>query len=688
MHASGKPQNLLAAYLQRNGGRKFTESLSALRYDGAMAKYPDDRPLFSLLLQVASPALIIAMVASLIFFLIEIFYRGPHVIRLNSIMALFTIATVLISRISIEAGKERAAMFAAGLALATLATTSVVVEFEYQDLALLEPVVIIILIVIVMWVSNRLVWDCTLLGRTRDVSAMGLLEAIRQKLSPRLTPPADQTESLKAKKFRKSESFSFFEFMLGRNGKNTTPGLWVFYLAIAAFPIFGVGQWFVNPNSSGFSIFFLFAVYLTSGLGLLMVTSLLGLKRYANKRGVSIPEPVAMNWLFVGTMFLIGLLLLISLLPRPDLSSRMNDYLVLLGSNEKTSELAIGGDNDLPEQAEEDQNAKAKLKPQAEPNNEPNNEQRPSDDAPVADGDRGDQTDQKSSEKTDGGGGQKSDSQSGDREKGNGNDAQTQQARQRDGDQNDKGERENREKDDPGENADENASADAEKNRDDGEADKPQGEPKPNDNPDQQRNGQPNEFAKMQRPVAPPPRLSLQPDSNSFRWIFYSLVGLILATIAIMYHAELLRMWRQLFAVKRPRDEDETEDVSSGDRHLAPPKPFSSFTDPFVSGMARKVRPEKLMEYSINALRAWSNDHGIDVSQHSTIDDLVAAIERSLGKSQSNLRSFAVTFNQTIYGDRAPNSPELQTVSDVWRFMKKNHSANESQKPSKSAVRI
>jgi len=97
-----------------------------------------ERPLYGWLLQVANPALITAMVGSLIFFLIEIFYRGPHVLRLNLIRVLFTIATVLVSRISIEAGKQRSALFAAGLALATLATTSVVVEFQYENHAALN----------------------------------------------------------------------------------------------------------------------------------------------------------------------------------------------------------------------------------------------------------------------------------------------------------------------------------------------------------------------------------------------------------------------------------------------------------------------------------------------------------------------------------------------------------------------
>ena len=367
-----------------------------------MGNSQHDRPMYDLLLQVANPALIIAMVASLIFFLIEIFYRGPHVMRLNVIMFLFTAATVLISRISIEAGKERAAMFAAALGFATLATTSVIVEFEYQQFAALEFVVIIALIITIMWVSNRLVWDCTLLGRTRDVSAMGLTEVIRQKF----VRDKDVSKNLSTQSKAKSNGgFNFFEFMLGRNGKNSTPGLWVFYLAVAAFPIFGFGQWFVSPNTSGFSIFLLFAVYLTSGLGLLMVTSLLGLKRYVNKRGITVPEPIAMNWLFVGSLFLLGLLLLISFLPRPDFSSAMNDYLVLLGNETKTAEVALGDDNEIPDEPEADADKKPNAKPKQ-------GDKQAAKDAPKADGKKGETNDPNSSEKKDGGGGDKSDKKS------------------------------------------------------------------------------------------------------------------------------------------------------------------------------------------------------------------------------------------------------------------------------------
>ena len=609
--------------------------------------------MYDLLLQVANPALIIAMVSSLIFFLIEIFYRGPHVIRLNLIMALFTAATVLISRISIEAGKERAAMFAAGLGIATLATTSVIVEFEYQQFAALEQVVIIALIVTIMWVSNRLVWDCTLLGRTRDVSAMGLTEVIRQKFVP-----AKKSSSKKAKA-KKEDGFNFFEFMLGRNGKNSTPGLWVFYLAVAAFPIFGFGQWFVSPNTSGFSVFLLFAVYLTSGLGLLMVTSLLGLKRYVNKRGITVPEPIAMNWLFVGSLFLLGLLLLISFLPRPDFSSTMNDYLVLLGNETKTAEVALGDDNEVPDEPNAD------VKPNAKPKQE---NKQAAEDAPKADGKKGDANDPNSSEKKDGDGGEKTGKKSGKKsknDKAKNDPSEKKQGKQKDsGDDQPQGEKN---KQDPAkrkpnqENADQkNAKGDPDGNQ--------KKNPKAPDNPDKDKAGK--KKAKQganQQGAAPPPAPRLTPDPDKFRWLVYLLVAAIFIAIGVMYGAELMKWWRQLSG--KTKKEAPAETAEAEQKTLQRPKPFSSFADPFASGAARKWPQDKLMQYSFEALRAWATEHGVDTTLHLTAEELVSEAGSKTGGS---LKEFSVIFNQTIYGNTPLSKAQLETLSQIWQFMRRN----------------
>ncbi len=64
-----------------------------------------------------SPALIMALVGSLVFFLLEVFYQGEFVGRLHWVMACFVFAAVLIGRISIEEGYERAVLFGIALAI-------------------------------------------------------------------------------------------------------------------------------------------------------------------------------------------------------------------------------------------------------------------------------------------------------------------------------------------------------------------------------------------------------------------------------------------------------------------------------------------------------------------------------------------------------------------------------------------
>ena len=65
-----------------------------------------------------SPALIMALVGSLVYFLIDVFYAGQYEARLDYAFGLFVFAAVLIARISIEEGREYAALFALPLGLA------------------------------------------------------------------------------------------------------------------------------------------------------------------------------------------------------------------------------------------------------------------------------------------------------------------------------------------------------------------------------------------------------------------------------------------------------------------------------------------------------------------------------------------------------------------------------------------
>ena len=66
-----------------------------------------------------SPVLIMVMVGSLAFFLIQVFYRGEMIHSIRWVMFWFVLAIVLVSRLAIERGKERAWFYGGALAAAT-----------------------------------------------------------------------------------------------------------------------------------------------------------------------------------------------------------------------------------------------------------------------------------------------------------------------------------------------------------------------------------------------------------------------------------------------------------------------------------------------------------------------------------------------------------------------------------------
>src|ERR1017187_12498 len=114
-----------------------------------------------------SPVLIMVLVGSLCYFLIEVFFRGPAVGSVRWVMFWFVMAVVLVSRIGIEEGTGRAAAYGLGLAAAT-----------WLYLLTVSPAFVLgmILLGMVWWCAHKLTWDCTLIDEEEDASGGGLLE--------------------------------------------------------------------------------------------------------------------------------------------------------------------------------------------------------------------------------------------------------------------------------------------------------------------------------------------------------------------------------------------------------------------------------------------------------------------------------------------------------------------------------
>ena len=252
-----------------------------------------------------SPVLIMLLVGSLSFFLIQVFYRGEAVGSVRWVVFWFVMAVVLVSRIGIEQGTAYAAGYGLALAGAT-----------WVYLVQIHPAYLlgVILLGTVWWCAHKLTWDCTLIDDDVDASGSGLLQtAAEGKRSKQEKMPSEAVgKHAAAGSGSKSDHKR-------RPVVPHAPGLWVVYFSLLALPLFGIGQMLLpgddaDSRRTGFTLLF---VYMAAGVGLLVTTSFLGLRRYLRQRYLKMPGIIAFGWLKFG-VGVAGLVLAVAmLLPRP-----------------------------------------------------------------------------------------------------------------------------------------------------------------------------------------------------------------------------------------------------------------------------------------------------------------------------------------------------------------------------------
>jgi len=259
------------------------------------------------LVMAVSPVLIMVLVHSVCFFLVDVFYRGEAVGGVRWVLFWFVLAVVLIARIGIEQGDGPAMAY--GLALA-------VVTWGYLFFVQPNAVFGALLLGIVWFMAHKITCNCTLVDDEVDASGQGLMQSLRRppalvkKSSPsaRMTVrlPGAAIASSPAEKKKKSSS-------------SAAPGVWLIYFSLAALPSFGLGQTLLPAGDTaarhrGFVHLFF---YLAAALGLLISTSFLGLRRYLRQRYVAMPGKIARGWLQFGVAGALVVLCASLLLPRP-----------------------------------------------------------------------------------------------------------------------------------------------------------------------------------------------------------------------------------------------------------------------------------------------------------------------------------------------------------------------------------
>jgi len=572
-----------------------------------------------------SPVLIMTLVGSLAFFLLQLTYHGQYEIRLKWILFWFVSAAVLVARIAIEQGKEHASLFGIVLiAVVGLAAVRLVDEF------LLAWVLLA-----VCWLCTwKLTWDCTLIDDSEDASGEGLLQAagIRDETGPRANgqdaaPELTDTEPNADEPANKRPAHA--------------PGKWVVYFSLAALPIFGVGQLLIPSRDTegrayGFS---LLAVYVTSALGLLLTTSFLGLRRYLRQRKLQMPAAMTRMWLGTGTAIAIALLVLALLLPQPQgeytvtalvdkIDAKLRDasrFAVVHGDRAKGEGRRIGGQDPKAEKGENAPPRDRKGEPQQKQNNGQENG-----------------GDQKGDAK-DGGPGEK---------KGEGQGQEKQQA------QNGGGRKE------PGE----------QKQKDDAEK-------KQDAEQRQAADQRPKEGERKQNQSASPPSESsgstigkvLQSLAGLFKWLVYGGLAVV-AFIMVRRHWVRIRdflaqLWAELLNLFGWRRDQKSARADQTKPSPAVSLRFSDYENPFFSGAAGRMSPSQLVRYTFEALEAWSREQMVARRPDQTPLEFAQELGRRDPALANEVTSAAELYVRVAYARRNPSRESVDILERLWRRM-------------------
>ena len=585
-----------------------------------------DKALADYLAIAVSPVLIMTLVGSLVYFLLELFYQGQYVERLHFILTLFVIAAVLIGRIAITSSTDRAAMFAVPLAIVTALAIQRFVECAGPN-ATLYWIVNWSLLALTWWSTHKLTWDCTLFDETEDSTGRGLLETAQLgSAAPEVVRSEAETSvafrSAKAALFRGAKGdkpTDWWQRCFDRRRRPHAPGVWIVYFSLAALPLFGVGQAFI-PASQAESrryAFLLLVVYTASGLGLLLLTSFLGLRRYLRQRRLQMPVRLAAVWIAIGCGLIVAVLLACAVLPRPSPEYSLDDLAARIVSPERTpSPAAVGREGPqakkgTPQDVKPEENAKGEKAGSTE--------RRAKNSEPKDDARKGPQA-SKSAEATN---------------------------------------RSEASKPSPGKAAQPTPSQG-----------RPPGQTEPRSSP----------------PASPPPSASPPPPPQIVSWppgLLTWAFQAILAAAAVYalwrWRREVLEalrqslrqwreFWQRLWAKTRKRAT--AEDAGPNQPQGTPLAAFSAFVDPFAEGSSQCYTPEELVRYTFAALEAWARQRGSPRQPDQTPDEFARRLAVGDPPLAEPVRYLANVYAQAAYAPQALRKVKAAPLEELWRYLR------------------
>ena len=637
-----------------------------------------------------APLLIFVMLSALVHFLLLMIYHGGYSARVAWITLMVTMGMVAGARLGIEEGRQRSMMY-----LGVLAIAGVFVLTKFVG----SIAVAVLLVGIIGVLADRIVADCTIIDESIDASGRGLID-----LEGRRGAAEDGTNrTQRTNRTRRADA---------RRGHQ--PGRTVLYLAAAALPLFGIGQ-FGLSESAGVRGRWLLTAYLFASLSLLVVTAFLNLRRYLRQRGTEMSTRTTVSWLAGGIAAIAVILTVAWLAPLPGRAIANFQTPGWLASVESFSPSDWGwGDEGAGEQPQPDGTAGA---PQGQTPKQPpestDNESQPGSPAEVnadaapgndgaaqagsggaasretAEGGKAPPAESSESGEASGGSGgdKSSDESSSDISKESGASQPGEPPGGSEGEKQSGGESSEGQEPDASNEA---PSESSKPPRDDQEK-SPAGEdtpPQPSDDADgeaaetETSQAAEDQAAEDQTADQAPPSGSPPPSppasnplsglfdllGGMLRWLFFAALVVGGAWWFYANREAIAAWWRSLLTGEEPPRSDPGAEPSRR-RGGTPPRPFSDFRNPMDT-----QPPEEAIIITFEALQAWGREHRLPPRPGETPDEYV---RRVAGQHPAIGQSAAVVvdaYNRVLYGRRAGQNAgvtrrELAAGQRVWASM-------------------
>ncbi|HXG12078.1 MAG TPA: DUF4129 domain-containing protein [Gemmataceae bacterium] len=626
---------------------------------------------------VISPVLIMALVSSLVFFLVEVLYAGEYEGRLKWILFFFIFGAVLIARISMMSEiANRAALY--GLVLGLLVWLGLVAYIKFPPgsrLASFAPFINLFLMILIWWCAHRLTWDCTFIDESAEATGQGLLRAAGlEKASTAEAAPAEEQADETAEAEKHPGWLERYRRYQEERKRKHTPGVWVVYFSLAALPLFGLGQSLIPPSEIGRRryVFWLLGIYVASGLGLLLTTAFLGLRRYLRQRGLRMPAAVTGVWLSLGTVLIAALLLAGALLPRPSAEYPLVTLNRIGSPDRDASHGAMKRDGAGKGEGQPSADSPDGQKDEAGGQGEKGDGKGPGEKSGQGEGKgRGESSGQGKgqSESSGQGSGKDRDGSSG---KSSGKDGSGK------GKASGAGDRQGQPKGEPG---DRQGGAGADRKREDA-ANRQDGSPPSGDEP--RGSSLPDRFESS------PPAISSNPASgiggalaglmNFLKWVVFAILVLLVVLVVLRALLQFLAnftgwarglldslraLWEGLFGwlqrTEQAAPEAEIEAAPS------PPPPFSSFRNPFHDGRADRLPPDELVRYSFAALQAWAWERDLGREPGETPLEFTGRIGQEVPALEAELRQLTVLYARAVYARGPLPAGCLDMLRQFWQ---------------------